>query len=357
MGRSGGRCVKIKQKKIEGFDTKELNSMFSQMIGGGKIDPNIALNKFLKVKEHIGNILNKLKKFNDAIISKLILINEDRYLKNKKEIEDFIEDCTKMINVKMDIKTIAEVYMNMKEQDLLKEYILLCRNLIRYKSSLVDMKTLCSKFIYNTPGSSNLELFPFSSFDFAYLFKFEDINKEDLEFIKKYVLLFLHFVYVDAFAIYECVNSPDIDTAKFSQMMVDAIGAARSQLPRCSKAFDLISNSTDLLTNNFNNYYKDFIQTKDSNSIITSFMSDVMGTAIDDNVDLDCVRQLKDIMKFIQSNNKNRPKNPEVDKLLDVLKDKMAFVDDELDKYMRAENEKDEEIEEIEVEEKKSILN
>lgn len=341
MGRGGGRTIKMKQKKIGDIDTKELNTMFAQMIGGGKIDPDIALNKFLKIKEHINNILNKLRKFNTAITSKLILIDETRYTKHLKEINNFIEDCNFIINVQIDLKTISELYMNIKEQDLIKEFTLLCRNLIRYKSSLNDINNLCAKFIYATPGSSGLELFPFSTFDFAYLFKFEDINKDDLEFMKKYILLFLHFIFKDSYDIYECINSPDIDTAKFSQMMVDSIGAARSQLPRCGKAFDLISNSTDLLTGNFNNYYKDFIQTKDSNTIVTSFISDVMGTAVDENVDLESVRQLKDIMKFIQTNNKNRPKNPEVDKLLDVLKDKMSFVDDELDKYMRDENEKD----------------
>lgn len=348
MGRSGGRCVKMKQKKVGGLDTKELNNMFAQMIGGGNVDPDIALNKFLKIKEHVNSILNKLKKFNDAIVDKLILINEPKYTKHKKEINDFIEDCGSMINIQLDIKTISKDYAHLKELDLLKEFTLLCRNLIRYKSSLDDMDKLCAKFIYNSPGSSSLELFPFSTFDFAYLCKFEDLSKDDLEFMKKYILICLHLIFKDAFAIYECVNSPDIDTDKFSQMMVNAIGQARSQLPRCSKAFDLISNSTDLLSNNFNNYYKDFIQTKDSNSIISSFMGDVMGTAMDDNVDLDCVRQLKDIMKFIQNNSKNRPKNPEVDKLLDVLKDKMSIVDDELDRYMHTENLKDDEDDEDE---------
>lgn len=337
----GGRTIKMKQKKVGGVDTKELNTMFAQMIGGNNIDPNIALDKFVKVKEHINNILTLLKKFNNAIIDKLILINENKYKKHKKEISDFIEDCIDMINKPIEMASIAERYTDLKERDLLKEFILLCRNLIRFKTSIDNTKALCSKFIYNTPGSSSLEIFPFSTFDFAYLFKFEDVNKNDLEFMKKYILLFLHFIFKDCFEIYECINSPDIDTTKFAEIMVKAIGDAKSQLPRCGKAFELISNSTDLLVGNFNNYYKDFIQTKDSNIIVTNFISDVMGTALDDNVDLDSVRQLKEIMKFIQTNSKNRPKNPEVDKLLDVLKSKMSFVDDELDKYMEMENDKD----------------
>lgn len=339
MGKGG----RVKQKKVGGMDTKELNDMFGSMIGGGNIDPMIALDKFTKIRNLVNDILNKLEKFNITIIDKLILINS-RYTVNKKEISDFIEDCKHIVNsVKLDLDTISTEYVRFKENDKIKEFTLLCRNLIRYKSSLDKIDNLCSKFIYSTPGSSQLELFPFSTFDFAFLFKFEDIKKEDLDIMKRYILITLHFIMKDSYTIYDTINSPDIDTERFSAVLIEAIGKARAQLPRCGKAFDLISNSTNLLTSNFNTYYKDFIQTKNGSVIMESFISDVMSDAMGDNIDYDCIRQLKDIISFIKSNSQNRPKNPQVDKLFDALNEKMSFVNDELDKYMK-DNKEDENI-------------
>jgi hypothetical protein len=340
MGKGSGR---VKQKKVGGMDSKELNDMFGAMMGGSNIDPMIALDKFTKIRGLINDILTKLDKFNNTIVEKLININS-RYSIYKKEINNFIEDCNHVLStVTLNMETISADYARIKENDQIKEFTLLCRNLIRYKSSLDKMDNLCPKFIYNTPGSSQLELFPFSSFDFAFLFKFEDIKKDDLDLMKRYILIMLHFLMKDSYTIYDTINSPDIDTERFSEVLIEAINKARSQLPRCNKAFDLISNSTNLLTNNFNTYYKDFIQTKNGSIIMESFISDVMSDAMGDNIDYECVRQLKDIISFIKSNNQNRPKNPQIDKLFDTLNEKMSFVDDELDKYMR-EN-KEEEIE------------
>lgn len=334
MGKGSGR---VKQKQVGGMDTKELNDMFGSMMGGNNIDPMVALDKFTKIRDHINSILTKLEKFNSTIVDKLIIFNV-RYSVHKKEISDFIEDCRHVLaSVKFDLQTISEDYLRLKENDQIKEFTLLCRNLIRYKSSLNEMENLCSKFIYSTPGSSQLELLPFSTFDFAFLFKFEDIKKDDLDFMKRYILIMLHFLMKDSYEIYDTINSPDINIERFSEVLIEAISKARAQLPRCGKAFDLISNSTNLLTGNFNTYYKDFIQTKNGSVIMESFISDVMSEAMGDNIDYDCIRQLKDIISFIKSNNQNRPKNPQVDKLFEALNEKMSFVDDELDKYMKEE--------------------
>ena len=75
--------------------------------------------------------------------------------------------------------------------------------------------------------------------------------------------------------IYQIITSPDIDISEFSDIIVDSIKQARKMIPRANKAFKKIEESVELLKDNFQNYYKDFITTKNPTIIIENFILDV----------------------------------------------------------------------------------
>jgi hypothetical protein len=158
--------------------------------------------------------------------------------------------------------------------------------------------------------------------------------------------------------IYQIITSPDIDISEFSDIIVDSIKQARKMIPRANKAFKKIEESVELLKDNFQNYYKDFITTKNPTIIIENFILDVSKDNSGE-VDIELARQFKKIVMFYQKKSQGKIKDPRVNQLFEMLNKNFEILnvkekdiqDTESDAEKSNENESDsdENIEEIEI--------
>jgi hypothetical protein len=344
MGKTRGGKTKIIKKTLGG-NGDEINALFSQLLGNeDSLDPIVITDKYIKLKQEVKTINELLNRFNITILEKLIK-NNSSLEGNKKDIEFFINNSNKEFELSsFTMKEIVPKYLKIKQSNTINNILILCKNLIQYKSYISDKDKLSDRFIYNEPGDELL-LFPFTDLNFKFLFRHPDFNTEENKKLKPYTMLTLCLLYKVSYSIYEIVTSPDINIQQFSEVIIQSISEAKKSIPRCEKAFNKISNSLDMLTGNFNNYYKDFIQTKQPSIILENFLLDISKDTSDS--DFECVSQLKTIVEFYKKKTMTSGaiKDPRINQLFETIQDKFNMMDVVEEKA----NESEENVEEIEV--------
>ena len=120
------------------------------------------------------------------------------------------------------------------------------------------------------------------------------------------------------------MTSPDVDVTEFSEIIVKSIAAIKKQIPRCDKAFAQIEKSIGLLQNNFNGYYKDFIQSQNPSTIIESFVIDVSDSA---KSDPQTARQFRKIINFYRKKTQGKIKDPKLQAIFSALNSNINAMD------------------------------
>jgi hypothetical protein len=85
----------------------------------------------------------------------------------------------------------------------------------------------------------------------------------------------LHKLYKISHDVYDVMSSPDIDVNEFIQVIMASLDDVKKHIPRCGEAFDLIASSVNLLQNNFDDYYKDYVASNNPTIIMENFVLDV----------------------------------------------------------------------------------
>lgn len=331
--------VKVKQmKKAMGEDGEELSKMFSQLMGEeSMLDPAVISDKYHSLKNECMTLANLISKFNDTVIKDMTEI-DDVFVGNYKEIDKFVINLRKIFdNKEISIHEMVKLYKSIKEGHVIIEVVRLCRNLIQHKRYLVDKDNLSEQFIYREPGDE-LCLFPFSSLNFKYMFSYDELSKNEKR--KSYTMISLHLMYKITHSIYDITTSPDIDIKEFSKLIIKSINQAKKSMPRCDKAFSKITESLDMLIENFSDYYKDFISTKRPEIIIENFMGDIINNVSE--TDLQCISQLRKIVSFYKDKamKSNVKSNPMMERAFESIQEKFNM----LDEYTKDnENESDDE--------------
>jgi len=327
MGKSKKKVI----TKTLGGSGDELNAIFSQLMGNeDSLDPMVILDKYNNLKGEVNTILDLLSRLNIRIIEKMLL-TDDSFKGNKEDIEFFIKSGKKEFdNPSYTISEIVPIYKRIKNCNVINQIIIMCKNLSDNKSSLREKNELSDRFIYSHPGNELL-LFPFTDLNFKYLFRSSELNREENLKMKPYIMMTLHLLYKVSYSVYKIITSPDIDINKFSEIIIKSINEAKKSVPRCEKAFNKISNSLEMLTGNFENYYKDFIDTKTPSIIIENFLIDVTKDTSDS--DMECVMQLKKIVGFYKNKTMNSGaiKDPRINQLFETIQEKFNLIDDEED--------------------------
>jgi hypothetical protein len=253
-----------------------------------------------------------LESFNKTIYNKILKDLPDIEV-YKKNINDFITDAKCIFPEEISDEELIRHYKQIKENKVIKDCIHICKSLIIYKKYIEDNDNLSDNFIKSSK-TFDLKIFPFCNFDIKLIYGFNKID----ESIKKYILIFLNMVYNTTYDIYEIITSPDIDISKFSDIIISSIQQAKKMIPRANKAFKKIEESVQLLKNNFQNYYKDFITTKKPGIIIENFILDV-SKENSSELDLDLARQFKRIVMFYQKQSQGKIKDPRINQLFEML--------------------------------------
>jgi len=309
MGRGNNRVKMIKQN----IDQQGMADMFNQLLGDEKsLDINIIKDKYMKLKTNVERIYKLLDSFHNTIYVKVInsLFDTTVY---KKNIKGFIEDCKTLFSDDIPDDKLVRHYKIIKEHKITKDCVHICKNLIRYKKYIEDNDNLSDSFIKSSKMHEFI-IFPFCNFDIKMIYTHVKID----ESISKYLLIFLNMMFKTSYEIYEIITSPDIDISKFSDIIIESIKQAKKMIPRANRAFKKIEESVELLKNNFQNYYKDFISTKNPTIILENFILDCSKENGDD-IDLDLARQFKRIVMFYQKKSQGKIKDPRINQLFEML--------------------------------------
>jgi hypothetical protein len=299
MARGSNSKMKVIKQNI---DQQGMADMFNQLLGDEKsLDINIIRDKYLKLKTNMERIYKLLESFHNTIYIKVIneIFNTTLY---KKNIMGFVEDIKILISEEITDDKLIRHYKFLKEHKIVKDCVHICKNLIRYKKYIEDNDNLSDMFIKSSK-THELIIFPFCNFDIKMIYTHAKVD----ESVSKYLLIFLNMLYKTTYEIYEIITSPDIDISKFSDIIIQSIQQAKKMIPRANRAFKKIEESVELLKNNFQNYYKDFISTKNPSIILENFILDCSKDNAED-VDLDLARQLKELLCFIKRNLKVKSK-------------------------------------------------
>lgn len=338
MGR-GKKTIKV-VKQSTGINEDEIADLFAQLAGDPtKLDPEIVKDKYTRLKNNIERCAKILTKFKEVILDRI---------ETKKGIDPFydqeVKEFMKFVDISKDViqeepstpEQMIHIYKSLKESYVVEQYLLLCKTLMKNSDSIKDKNNMNDTFIKSYPGTE-FNIFPFAKINFKFLFSHlleeNTDNVQELDEAKTYILLSLNMLYITTYDIYQLISSPDIDIDKLSEVVILAIASARKQIPRCDKAFKVISNSFDMLKGNMNEYYKAFVATSNPTIILENFIMDLSKKPA---VSTDVLLQFKKIAMFFRKKADSRPKDPRLETIFGTLDKIMKIMDDDEEKKDQA---------------------
>jgi hypothetical protein len=316
-----------KYKKIKmpaGINGQDLSNLFNQMLGASNPSIHISYPRYSRINE----IVDKLIKIIDIFNKSKFMGAYPSLATYRTEIEVF---CSKARETHSEIfkydfrkyelnldaipddlkKEFTTDYVEIKKSNFINMFIILCDRLSVHARFLKDLETLDGKFIVNLAGV-DFKPFPFTEFNVKEAYTLDGIS--DLS--QRFIVNVLHKLYKFSHELYREVTSPDINVEDISNIIVSSLDQIRSlpELSRCDRAFNKIIDAIDLLKSNFNDYYRDFISTKNSSIMMENFILDVAKST---NADLEIRRQFMTIIKYYRKQAGNAKHHPSVEMLFD----------------------------------------
>lgn len=337
--------VKIKQKKQklsvkETLNNNALQEMFHQMMGLKDAPPEVILPKYIDVRSILKtNVYKTLIKMSDLLQNSF-----PQYGKEIKQIRDFANNMYSYMQLDLEYNDIIGMsikdidsektdkkfrglinkeYKKLKEGNkYIKQIFTVCKNLRENKDCIADRTKLDDIFIrrqelYYTP-------LPFTDLDFKKIW----VSDEFKPFIGKYILSVLSHLHEASYNIYDIITSPDINIKDFSGSLIGHITSIKKKIPRCNRAFKIITNSVSMLEDNFTTYYKDSVESKNPQVILESFVSDV---ARKQKGGASLKREFDAIIKFINKQINNYKVDPRIKTLMELLLKAQNSLNDDMD--------------------------
>lgn len=326
-----GNRIKTKTKKL--VNDGELTDMFNKMLGMEEPDPEIAKPRCESFEALATILATSAKKFSENEILLKHFPNEKENLKKINNFSIRLFDLIKKVSTAYTLPNIGKVYAEIKKDSTAKSLFVIHTQLKIYKQYIEDLNTLSDSFIIDEVG---YEIYPFRKICKMNLYPMW--AKEPPKHVKRYILIFLHQMYKTTKKICELMMRPDVDIGKFSRILVDCISQARKLIPNCNDAFNRIENAVDMLENNFNDYYKDFIKTENPSIIFLDFIGDV--SHAQKNTDLKLIVQFRKIIKYFQNASAGQNNDPRMKSIFKALNQNVSML--EKDVVGASENESEE---------------
>lgn len=320
--------VKVKKMRmpIGGSDT-DLSEMFNQMLGTGNVNMTIAYPKYDKIKTSCEQYIKIIKMITDSPFMKKFTNfaqqNEEllNYIsKSREEMDDIFKIDFTDYEWNFDIlsntqrEQFNQHYEKMKKSQLIASMIATCDRLTPYKNHLLEEKPQ-HKFILDTPGVEWCP-FTFSNLNIKAIFCLPEVGENTIRFF----MAVIQKIFDLTKKIWTEISSPDIDVNQFVDVIMTNIDfiQKRPELARCKKAFSKIKSSVGLLKDRFNNYYKDFIKTKESTIIFEHFIIDVSKST---DVDPQEIAQFRVIIDYYRKIASQQSQNPQVKMLFEKVEE------------------------------------
>lgn len=282
--------------------------MFNQMLGN-EGDPEIVREKH-----------DKLRTLFKVIHSILYDLGTGNLAKEFTEYKVWFDQISEFAEATKTLHESKSEYKALTADIQTRRIIMMCKDLMQHQKQLLSDPP-SDKWIVEYPDTG-YQLFEFSKFDIKQLW----YNSKFRSAHRKYMLMVLTVLYKKSYDVYKIVTSPDINVGKFKHIILSSIDKVRGtpELNRCRDALDKITDSMSLLENNFDDYYKDMVQSQNPNTIIENFIIDV---SKNQQMNPDLMRQFRQIINFYKSKTQSRIKDPKVKKLFDTLNEKMNMFD------------------------------
>lgn len=319
MPRTRAKTIKI---PLGDQDNGNLAELFNQMLGTESCNINIAHARWLRIR----GLCDQLLRLFEMLIKSPVMRDMPEFKQSRAEIAWFIVESRTAFTPRIDLneyewnlslvppdlkeKFIAE-YTRLKTDAHLRAFVIMCDNLIVYKKYLA-LDKLNHKFITNMPGCEWRPL-PFTELDIKYA-----VSMDSGENMTRFFMTVLSKALEFSHKLYQEISSPDIDIDQFSDIIMSNIDRLQRlpELSRCRKAFQKIRNSVDMLKGNFGEYYRDFVETKDSTIIVQHFIIDVSKNT---DADPQVLSEFRRIIMYYRKVAGDQITNPKIQKLFDTI--------------------------------------
>jgi hypothetical protein len=263
---------------ILGDDSKEIGRMMNQMMGVEDGDVDVVRPKYFRLRQNIYAVGDMLKMISVEAIASELPNQAHQLLDIRKYANRLISESQLHIpeqKVSEDIKEINTIYKTLAESETVKILFTVLNELQQYDLYLTPKDGTSyedGNWILDIPGISFTPFSKFSDFNLKYVWTCSTSSEET----RKIIYMTLCKLLVFCRAIVKIILSPNIDKEKFSSFMCTQIRKAKKYIHGCDDAFSRILDSTSLLTDNFDEYYKGFIESKgEATFILQSFVIDV----------------------------------------------------------------------------------
>lgn len=345
--------AKVIKKKIKipiGSQDKDLASMFNQMLGTGDINLHIAWPRYKRISGLVETLINIFDSFRKTTF----MISIPELEPYRKELEEFCaasravwkelfsvdlsdyEWALQLVDTSQK-EAFAEIYEKAKKSDLVHTFIVVCDQLAPFKRYIGDENDLKPVFITAMAGVE-FTPFPFTRLNIKYVFSMPESQGP----IQRLILTVLHKAFNLSYQLWQEVTSPDVDVDEFVDVIMNNIDEVqkRPELSRCRKAFGKVKDSVHLLKQRFNNYYRDFITTKNSTIMMEHFIIDV---SKETSADPETMRQFRQIISFYRKVAQQQSINPKVKMLFDKVNESFKELERNTENLVKIRDESDEE--------------
>lgn len=271
----------------------DLEHYFGQLTGTEEPDLEIVKPKLSHLKNDINTICSTMEMFAPAI----------RGLGYTKDADALVTFTSRATLFRDALKAMEQVELTgalwkvIKDHDFIQICMIACSNLSVIHTQFVQSwRTVDRKFMNRFTGLQFKPFMPWCEIDFKALWLIDGERETDLPELLFTVMKNLFNAMRD---MYDCYMQPDVNIAHLSELIVSTLVNLRKRIPRCDKAFDKIEESARMLKDNFGDYYRDFLESKDPNNIFTAFISDVSTSC---GSDTQLIFQCRKIVDFYRKN-------------------------------------------------------
>lgn len=320
--------MKAKVKKIKvpltGKD-EGISDMFNQMLGAGSVNLTISYPKYINMKQLCLQCNKVFRLLADSPWMKASV----ECTRAREEIHEFCKRSELEIESTFSIdlsehewnlntvddeikKRFGESYEAAKKSRLIKSLILTLDRLVPYKQNFQDLSALNPKFLM-CMTATEWTPFPFTSLNLRQVFMVADENTI------RFFMTALFKLYELTHKLWQETSSPDVDVEQFVHVIMgnmDEIQKKAPELARCKKAFKKIADSVSLLKDKFGEYYRDYVETKDSTIMMQNFIIDVSNTT---KSDPETMREFREIVKYYKKLAGQQQQNPKMKLLLEKI--------------------------------------
>jgi len=244
-----------------------LVALLSKCVPVKKIGDAGELHIKLELNRYLAEISN-YKRDNEVYIQMYLLMEE----RNKAKT---LEPTEKVVDKDL-LEKFKKNYNEIADSLIISEILYTCNYLVNYRGYL-DRKNpqedIPDTFIVKRSGLSFVPLFK-CNFNFKYVYSHDSLEAED----RRFLINILAKLWEISYNLYEIIMTPDIDIEPVTNMIKSAVQNLRRHIPRCDEAMDKLENGVGILGSKFNEYYREYKVSKNTDIFLINYISDIQAS-------------------------------------------------------------------------------